>query len=140
MTTSYLTTYPTSTADPTLMAPLAYTATEKLLYDYSATEDFYVLVSKALYRVGIEYALKWFGLNTGNTLTIIRFPFNLNYANQALIQAPPRIFSTSASSGKKGDSILINGSGFASASSVRFNGISATFVVVTDAKIITTVP
>ncbi len=53
---------------------------------------------------------------------------------------PPSISGFSPTSGAPGSSVTINGSGFTGATAVRFNGLSATFSVVSDTQITATVP
>jgi hypothetical protein len=54
--------------------------------------------------------------------------------------AAPTISSFTPTSGSPGTSVTITGSGFAGASSVAFNGVSATFTVGSDTQITATVP
>src|ERR1700680_840814 len=52
----------------------------------------------------------------------------------------PVILSFSPTSGKVGDPVTIDGTGFTGASKVTFGGVKATFTVVNDSQITTTVP
>jgi len=54
--------------------------------------------------------------------------------------SPPQISSFSPTGGAPGTSVTINGSGFSTASSVNFNGSSASFKATSDSQIAATVP
>ena len=54
--------------------------------------------------------------------------------------SPPTISSFSPTSGAVGTSVTVAGSGFTGATSVTFNGVSASFSVSSDSQITTTVP
>jgi hypothetical protein len=54
--------------------------------------------------------------------------------------AAPTITSFSPTSGPVGTAVTINGTGFAGATSVKFGGTPATFLINSDARITTTVP
>ena len=53
---------------------------------------------------------------------------------------PPSVSSFTPMSGPPGSSVTISGSGFTGATVVRFNGLSATFSIVSDTQITATVP
>ena len=73
--------FPVSTLDSNLMAILGLTPTETLLYDYSETEKFYVLVKppeidvQTLFSVSNTFAYGWFPANAQNSLKIVFNPF-----------------------------------------------------------------
>jgi hypothetical protein len=73
--------FPHSTLDANLMAVLGFTPTETLLYDYSNTEIFYILVKPpevfvtTLFSVSNSFARGWFASNASNSLKIVFNPF-----------------------------------------------------------------
>jgi chitodextrinase len=61
-------------------------------------------------------------------------------ATRFTVAAPPAISSVTPASGPVGTDLTINGSGFTSATDGAFNGTSATFTVISDTAIRTSVP
>jgi large repetitive protein len=61
-------------------------------------------------------------------------------ANNFIVIKTPSITSFSPTSGKAGNTVTINGTHFTGTTSVKFNGVAATFTVNTDLKISATVP
>lgn len=65
-----------SSKKPSAMQILGFTSTEKLLFDYGESEQFYILEIKTSMLFGVSplFASKWFGLN-GNNVTVVYNPF-----------------------------------------------------------------
>ncbi len=131
----YLSLYPTSNEDPALMAVLAITPDETVLYDFSNTQDYYILAASTLYRVGSQYALQWFGVN-GSAKTV-NYPFN---ANQPPIRMPPIIMGIDPDSGRTGTAVTIVGENFQPVTDVSFDSIAANFTIQSNTAITTQVP
>ena len=62
------------------------------------------------------------------------------FSSVASFLVPPTITSFSPTSGRVGTSVIINGKTFTNASSVKINGVAATFTVNTSIRITATVP
>ena len=61
-------------------------------------------------------------------------------SNFTVVQQAPTISSFSPTNGPVGTSVTLTGTGFTGANRVEFNGVDATFTVVSDTQITTTVP
>ncbi len=62
------------------------------------------------------------------------------FEREAANPLPPSVSGFTPTSGPPGSSVTISGSGFTGATVVRFNGLSATFSIVSDTQITATVP
>lgn len=130
------------------MERLAYTTTETLLWDFSETEEYYVLVVppalevRTLFKVTPYYAFKWFGLAGGTNLRIIYYPFSQTRFRSLTdpCHCPPVITLVSPNIGVIGSGVTIGGRLFTGITDATFGGISTSFIFVDDNTITATVP
>jgi len=69
-----LSSFPVSGLNTDSMQILGYTSTDKMLYDFSNTECFYILQDNVLYRVSPQYASTWFRAQEPG-VTVVYNPF-----------------------------------------------------------------
>src|SRR5207237_4628190 len=79
------------------------------------------------------------GANTG-PLSVTTPDGTATSASSFTVVSPPTIGSFTPTSGPVGTSVTISGTSFTGATSVSFNGVSATFTVTSDTAIRATVP
>src|SRR4051812_42688158 len=131
------------------MEILGYTATETLLWDYSESEVYYVLVKppalprRTLFVVPINYAYQWFGLNGTHGLKIVYYPFSqLRFKDLTNpCDCPPVVTSVTPNFGMIGITVVIGGRLFTGVTIVTFGGVDATsFTFIDDNEITAVVP
>lgn len=130
------------------MERLAYTTTETLLWDFSETEEYYILVVppalavRTLFKVTPYYAFKWFVVAGGVNLRIIYYPFAQTRFRSLTdpCHCPPVVTSVSPNIAGIGSGVAIGGRLFTGVTGTTFGGVSTSFTFVDDNMITATVP